>query len=535
MIKWLPTALFGAPDLTLKALLYWIRGFRVRAANLFAAAVARHPDFHDRWTTLKEPALFAQWHGTHPIGGPEPLGVGVTVLPGPADARADACSSAVAALDGQCLVRPADSLAATLLAARQAGFSWLAILAPHHRVSPQLGGVLASLGDLSGCDLVYWDSDRLIDGRRSMPIIKPNWDPLLARSSDVLSGCAIIRVTAALSLIAGKEEVAADEASTAALLNQLAQSNPATSPRHVPLILTHDTSRRCTSPLVIAAVVPPAFDRPGVSIIIPTRDQAELLAACVAGLDQLDYSGPIETIIIDNQSCEAATAELFERMATRAGTRILPWPDAFNFAAMMNYAADVAVHPILCLLNNDVTPLDSHWLDYLVAEAVQPDCGAVGARLLYPDGTIQHAGVALGIGGAAGHVQKGVDRDADYLANWHRASRRVSAVTGACLVVARDRYFAVGGMDADTFAVDFNDVDLCLKLDRAGWSNRIIVEATLIHHESKTRGKAISAAQKARFGRELAALQDRWKTLHHTDPWHSPLFRSESERCLLRL
>lgn len=476
MIKWLPTALAANPKLAAKAVLYRMRGFRVRASSLFAAAAARHPDFHDRWTKQSEPALFALWHAAHPSVGQEPPRVGIAVLPEPATDSVAARTAAMATLGAQGLVEMAASPADTLRAAERAGFTWLAVLPASCRVSHRLGEILEALGDPAGCDLVYWDSDHLIAGRRTQPIIKPDWDPILARSHDLLTGSAMIRIAAALPLADALQSADSREAGW-----------------------------------------------------------AELLEACIAGLDQLDYAGPIETLILDNQSCETATSDLFAQLAKRPGTRIVPWHHAFNFAAMMNHAAEIAQHPVLCLLNNDVTPLDGRWLDCLVAEATQPDCGAAGARLLYPDGTIQHVGVALGIGGAAGHVQKGIDPASPHLANWHQATRRVSAVTGACLVVLRERYLAVGGMDAKAFAVDFNDVDLCLKLDRAGWSNRVVTEATLIHHELKTRGKATSAAQKERFARELAALQDRWGTPDYQDPWHSPLFRRESEQCLLRL
>lgn len=534
MIKWLPTALAANPKLAAKAVLYRMRGFRVRASSLFAAAAARHPDFHDRWTKQSEPALFALWHAAHPSVGQEPPRVGIAVLPEPATDSVAARTAAMATLGAQGLVEMAASPADTLRAAERAGFTWLAVLPASCRVSHRLGEILEALGDPAGCDLVYWDSDHLIAGRRTQPIIKPDWDPILARSHDLLTGSAMIRIAAALPLADALQSADSREAGWAELLNRLAHAKAAKPPLHLPLILTHDTRQPAVAPRIVAA---PAHSvkAPGVSIIIPTRDQAELLEACIAGLDQLDYAGPIETLILDNQSCETATSDLFAQLAKRPGTRIVPWHHAFNFAAMMNHAAEIAQHPVLCLLNNDVTPLDGRWLDCLVAEATQPDCGAAGARLLYPDGTIQHVGVALGIGGAAGHVQKGIDPASPHLANWHQATRRVSAVTGACLVVLRERYLAVGGMDAKAFAVDFNDVDLCLKLDRAGWSNRVVTEATLIHHESKTRGKATSAAQKERFARELAALQDRWGTPDYQDPWHSPLFRRESEQCLLRL
>nr|WP_244970544.1 glycosyltransferase [Novosphingobium aerophilum] len=273
---------------------------------------------------------------------------------------------------------------------------------------------------------------------------------------------------------------------------------------------------------------------PGVSIIVPTRDQAGLLAQCVAGLDGLAYPGPVELMVIDNGSSEPETHALFDRLAQRPRTRILSAPGSFNFAALMNRAADDAREPFLCLLNNDVVPLDGGWLAAMMRHAREPGVGAVGARLLYPDRTVQHVGVAVGIGGAAGHVAKGARPGAGPFALWHGATRRVSAVTAACLLVEGARYRAVGGMDAAAFAVDFNDVDLCLRLDRAGWQNRVVVEATLVHYESRSRGHRRTGPALARFEAELAELRQRWETATALDPWHSPLFSRESEQCLLR-
>jgi GT2 family glycosyltransferase len=188
---------------------------------------------------------------------------------------------------------------------------------------------------------------------------------------------------------------------------------------------------------------------------------------------------------------------------------------------------------LVCLLNNDVEITSPDWLRPMAALAVREDIGAVGARLLYSDGAIQHAGVALGIGDAAGHVDKGARPLPGEFAPWHGESRTVSAVTAACLLVDRAKFIEVGGMDEETFAVDFNDVDLCLKLAARSWRTAYCAQATLIHHESRSRGKTHHGADLARFEQELSALRARWRTDAIVDPHHSPLFRRQSERCLL--
>jgi GT2 family glycosyltransferase len=313
-------------------------------------------------------------------------------------------------------------------------------------------------------------------------------------------------------------------------------------PLHVPLILTHLAE---SAPLLQqdwreTALHPDGHasadqwpSAPGVSIIVPTRDEACMLAGLVSLLDRLSYSGPVELLVVDNGSVEPATAKLFEQLEHRPATRVLAMPGPFNFAALINQAASQSSHDYLCLLNNDVEPRDGEWLERMMHEAVRPGVGAVGARLLYPDGTIQHVGVAVGLGGAAGHVQKGVHPDTSQFNSWHGALRRVSAVTAACLVVSKAKFDAVGGLDAEAFAVDFNDVDFCLKLDRAGWANLVEPAATLLHHESKSRGRGHRGAAEHRFALELTVLQDRWQTRTMIDPWFSSLFSRTSERCVL--
>jgi GT2 family glycosyltransferase len=199
----------------------------------------------------------------------------------------------------------------------------------------------------------------------------------------------------------------------------------------------------------------------------------------------------------------------------------------------VNFAAAQVQNDLLLFLNNDTEVISPDWLAEMASFAVRPDIGAVGARLLYPDGAIQHAGVALGIGGAAGHVDKGVQPFPGAFAPWHDETRIVSAVTAACLLVDRAKFVDVGGMDDVNFTIDFNDVDLCLRLAARGWRTVYCAQATLIHHESRSRGKTHHGADLARFERELAMLRTRWGTEAAIDPHHSPLFRRQSERCLL--
>jgi GT2 family glycosyltransferase len=198
-----------------------------------------------------------------------------------------------------------------------------------------------------------------------------------------------------------------------------------------------------------------------------------------------------------------------------------------------NAAVRQARSEILCFLNNDVEMTDPDWLTLLVGHAKKADIGAVGALLLYPDRTIQHAGVFTGIGGGAGHAHRFQSSDETGYFDRARLPQRVSAVTGACLVVEREKFLAVGGFEEDLFPVAFNDLDLCLKLNAHGWQSFYEPRAVLIHHESKSRGSDSSRANRARFAGELAALKRKWGTDRFTDPYHHPRLSPFCEQFLI--
>jgi GT2 family glycosyltransferase len=269
--------------------------------------------------------------------------------------------------------------------------------------------------------------------------------------------------------------------------------------------------------------------------MIPTRDRADLLATCLRGLERLSYPGEIELLIIDNGTIEPAALALIEQAREAPTVRVIRDNRGFNFSRLNNMGAMEAAGELLCLLNNDVEALDGDWLTHMVRHAVRPRVGATGALLLYPSGKIQHAGVAFGIGGAAGHVQKRVDPAAEKFSTWHRVTREVSAVTAAAMVVRKDTFVEAGGFDESAFAVAFNDVDLCLRLKQKGYRNIFVAEAKLIHHESESRGDDRLRRNAARFASELAHLQERWTPDRVSDPHFSPLFSRLVEPCVLDL
>ena len=268
---------------------------------------------------------------------------------------------------------------------------------------------------------------------------------------------------------------------------------------------------------------------PKVSAIVATRDRVELLRTCVEGvLNETDYPN-LEVVIADNESVEPETLRYMEEVALDPRVKVVRWPHPFNYSAINNFAVQHSTGEYLCLLNNDIEVLESHWLRAMVSEVVQPDVGAVGARLLYPDHSIQHAGVVIGMGNAAGHAHRGLEeRQPGYFAQ-ALVARGASAVTAACLVVSREHFDAVGGLDEDKLAVAYNDVDFCLKLRERGLANIYTPQATLIHHESKSRGLDFAPEQLKRYLRELEVFQRRWDTTKVIDPWHHPKLDRSSE------
>lgn len=548
------------PLMAVRGLGWLAAGKRVRGWNMLSLTAGEHRDVYARWIADAEPALMREV-GAHIVGFPSPS-TSALILAGAAQNREAAAvtrDSLIAALGENvslwsdvpslsgCKPLPSSDgpeLLDALRAIQSFGAPrWLITVKAGDQVSPWLGAVLANELPTKVAPLIFWDEDVLRDGKRTSPCVKPDWDPLLFEAYDGVTGACAVDISVAMVAVQGMSIVPGADMleAFAGLVTELADDPGQARPDHLPLILTH---RASGEPFVGTDVrdrlmrhqrsgLEKDDEPPLTSIIIPTRDRIDLLETCLASLARLRGRSRHEIVIVDNGSVEQRTLDLFQRLEQEGRARIIAQPGKFNFAALINAGASAAKGDLLCLLNNDIEALDGDWLDRMAVYAGRPDVGAVGAQLIYPDGTIQHAGVALGIGGAAGHVEKGVRPRLDCLDPWHSVDREVSAVTGACLLVARDKFLAVGGMDAQTFSVDFNDVDLCLRLRDRGWRSIYCAEAVLIHHESLSRGVRRKGDDLIRFNAELAALRARWKTDRVRDPHYSSLFRRASERCLL--
>ncbi|CAD5961577.1 hypothetical protein PCC9214_03223 [Planktothrix tepida] len=259
-----------------------------------------------------------------------------------------------------------------------------------------------------------------------------------------------------------------------------------------------------------------------VSIIIPTRDLGKVLDRCLESIFTKTGYPNYEVILIDNGSVESYTAQLIEQWYQKEPERFkcyrLDIP--FNFSKINNYGVSQATGDYLLFLNNDTEAITSDWLNAMVEQVQRPAIGAVGALLLFPDNTIQHAGVIMGLGGVAGHPYYNMPQTPGYFSNVIGLNN-TSAVTGACLMCRRDAFEQVGGFDEE-LTVAYNDVDLCLKLLTQGYRNLYLPHVVLYHHESKSRGYEDTPEKKERLGRESKIMESRWQKFIDNDPYYSP-------------
>ena len=273
-------------------------------------------------------------------------------------------------------------------------------------------------------------------------------------------------------------------------------------------------------------------EKPLVSIVIPTKDNAPILERCISSIIEKSTYHNLEIILVDNGSTEQATAELYERLLQKHHglIRIISWPDAFNFSAMVNFGAASSKGDYLLLLNNDTEVITPNWIELMLGNCSRSDVGAVGAKLLFPDNTIQHVGI--NITGEPGHLFAHLPNDAGSYFELHNCQRNLSAVTAACMMTKRDAFELVGGFD-ELLAVAYNDVDYCLKLQEHGLLIVYCPLVELYHYESLSRGFDEDTEGKARFIKEKATLISRWpKKFAQCDPYYTPNLRpSLPEAC----
>lgn len=257
----------------------------------------------------------------------------------------------------------------------------------------------------------------------------------------------------------------------------------------------------------------PLTDPPAVTVIIPTRDRPDLLCACLAGILHVTAYDKLSLIVMDNSDSGSAEPELrAARLLPDPRIKVIHSPAPFNHSALNNEAAAACSTEVVVLMNDDMLIIEPQWLTEMVALAVRPGTGAVGAKLFYPDGRIQHAGVVLGLGrlGIAGHEFRGAPARTPGPQSRLMVTRRVDAVTAGCLAIERRKYLAVGGFDADAFPVAFNDVDLCLRLEQAGFETVWTPHSRLVHLESASRGGSERPGELERLEAAACRMKTRW-------------------------
>lgn len=346
---------------------------------------------------------------------------------------------------------------------------------------------------------LYTD-ERTIDATGRMsgdPIFKPGFSPRLLSGGDYIGGLAIYD-RALLEAVGGLATSRWETARRAAAVAPF---------RQVPHVLV----QRLAAPEMQSAPAPPFTG--SVSVVIPSRDQPELLEACLRSVLERSSFADLEVIVVDNGTTDPSALAVLDRH--REQVRIVAAPGPFNFARLCNLGVAAARGDVVVLLNNDTEVVTADWLQTIAGWAAQDGVGAVGPMLLYPDGRIQHAGLAGFAEAGTGHLFVARDPAKETPLGLARAAREVLAVTGACLAVRRDHYLAVGQLDEWVVPNDGGDVDLCLRLREAGLVNMYTPDAVLIHHESPSRGRSF-------VDFERFYLQRRWPAELLSDPYLNP-------------
>jgi len=261
---------------------------------------------------------------------------------------------------------------------------------------------------------------------------------------------------------------------------------------------------------------------PLVTIIIPTYNGLVLLQQCIESIVSRTTYSRYEIIIIDNNSDDPETLQYLKGVARSENIQVMRDPRPFNYSQLNNSAVEKAQGEYVLLMNNDIEVITPDWLSEMVSVAIQEGVGCVGARLWYPDDTLQHGGVILGLGGVAGHSHKHLRREERGYFIRAKLIQSLSAVTAACLLVHKDIYQQVDGLNEKHLTVAFNDVDFCLKVRRAGYRNVWTPYAELYHHESATRGYEDSLEKKKRFSKEVQYMKEYWGEELLIDPNYSP-------------
>ena len=391
-------------------------------------------------------------------------------------------------------------------------------------------------------DLIYSDEDKLTEQGFDSPIFKPDWSPDYFLSCNYICHFTLIRRDL-LRKIGGFRPEFDGAQDYDLFLRVIEQTNRID---HIPRVLYHwrrsltstaDNIRRKPGSLETGRLALEAHlerrqesghvtvdwrthaywikrqlqEAKKISIIIPVRDRVDLLARCLDSLTSKTSYAPYEIVVVDNDSQSEEARAYFSHFKHR----LLRYSGPFNFSAINNFAVEQTDSPWLLFLNNDTEVIEGDWLTMMAEHVQRPEVGAVGPRLLYPDDTVQHAGIVVGVGGIAEHAFRGLPAEAPGVCRQLQTTRNYSAVTGACLLTRREVFDEVGGFDEERLPVTFSDVDLCLKMRRVGYRVIYTPFAQLYHHESSTRRPAVEPL-------ETEVMRERWPDVLEHDPYYNP-------------
>jgi len=364
-------------------------------------------------------------------------------------------------------------------------------------------------------EVIYSDEDSISDKKLHSPILKPDWSPLLNQATDYIGNLTCVRHR--LQVARGLPEAAVVDR-----LNYLEDISPQ-SVIHVPRLLYRRTRPSPGAKAVrrnskVQTSQPPEWS--GVAIVLPTKDRPDLLETCLAGLKTKTEYPDLEVIIVDNGTTDQTALSILSEVQSDPRFSIIRETGPFNYSKLCNAGVHSTKQPFLVFLNNDIVVNERNWLKALMKVCQQPQAGVVGAKLLFPNGRLQHAGVTLGIGGLCGHSYFNAPSDETGDLAELTGVREVSAVTAACCAVSRKKFLAVGGFDEINLPVELNDIDLCLRIASQGWQNYWTSESTMIHLESASRG--VARRHSETFAKERAYFIDRWLHIVRDDPYFHP-------------
>jgi len=367
-------------------------------------------------------------------------------------------------------------------------------------------------------DIIYSDEDSIdFNGVRAAPIFKSDWNPDLFKYRNYLGGLTLLR-----SKCAGAHE----SNLSLEMLNKVTQVRANSNDfsinhvAHLPFVLYHRAGNK--TDILEPRVVPTIMHEPLVSVIILTRNKESLIRKCIDSIKQKTSYKNYEIVIVDNGSTETGALKYLGELESLPGVRLIKNNEPFNFSRLNNIGAQGAKGDLLAFLNNDVEVIAPDWLSWMVAEIASNEVGVVGARLWYPNNTLQHGGIVLGLGGIAGHPFRGITKKEKPRDGLSDEVRTVSAVTAACMLTRRSVFESLGGFNELDLPVAYNDVDYCLRVQQQGHRIVYVPEAELYHHESATRRADYVGENIQRYKKECEYMHQKWVDLISKDPFFSP-------------